>query len=75
MPKEKGNLLKLSGNYLIFYCIKVSMGLLVVNGALKKEWADLQHRIDESLKAVENGETLEEPNPQMPDEINDLERA
>ena len=42
---------------------------------LKKEFAGLQHRIDESLKAVENGETPEQPNSQMPDEINDLERA
>ena len=36
---------------------------------------DLQRRIDESLKAVWNGETSEQPKPQMPDEINDLERA
>ena len=54
---------------------KSFLGLLVVNGVLKKEWADLQRRIDESLKVVENGENLEQSNPQMPDEINDLERA
>ena len=36
---------------------------------LKKEWADLQSRIDESLKAVENGETNEEPKPKETAEI------
>ena len=37
--------------------------------ALKKECADLQRRIDESLKAVENREIPEQPKPQMPDEV------
>ena len=37
--------------------------------ALKKECADLQRRIDESLKAVGNGETTEQPKPNMPNEI------
>ena len=42
---------------------------MVVNGALKKECADLQRKIDESLKAVENGENPEQPNPNMPEDI------
>ena len=63
LTKEKGNLLKLWGYYLIFYFIKVSLGLLVINGALKKECADLQRRIDESLKAVENGNNPEDIKP------------
>ena len=37
--------------------------------ALKKECADLQRRIDENLKAVENGENPEQPKPQMSGEI------
>ena len=37
--------------------------------ALKKECAELQRRIDESLKAVENGESPEQPKPNMPSEI------
>ena len=37
--------------------------------ALKKECADLQRKIDESLKAVENGKTLEEAKPKETAEI------
>ena len=37
--------------------------------SLKKECAELQRKIDESLKVVENGETSEHPRPNMPDDI------
>lgn len=37
--------------------------------SLKKECAELQRKIDESLKTVENGETSEHPKPNMPDDI------